>query len=135
MSKTKIFISSVQSEFTSERQSLFEYILADPLLGRFFDPFLFELLPATDQRTDTIYLREVDNCHIYLGILGKTYGNEDSEGISPTEREFDKASEMFKTRLIYLTKHTNNERDFKQNRLIDKAQAFLKRKRFETIMN
>lgn len=43
MPKTKLFISSVQKEFTEERQALYDYILADPLLGRFFEPFLFEL--------------------------------------------------------------------------------------------
>ena len=100
MPKTKIFISSVQVEFAEERQALYDYILADPLLGRFFEPFLFERLPATDQRADTIYLREVEHSHIYLGLFGKKYGFEDAKGVSPTEREFDKASELHKTRLI-----------------------------------
>ncbi len=61
MAKTKLFISSVQTEFTEERQSLFEYILSDPLLGRFFEPFLFERLPAIDQRANVIYLNEVSS--------------------------------------------------------------------------
>lgn len=74
MAKTKIFISSVQTEFTQERQSLFEYLLSDPLLGRFFEPFLFERLPAIDQRADVVYLNEVQQCNIYLGLLGVQYG-------------------------------------------------------------
>jgi hypothetical protein len=133
MPKTKLFISSVQMEFAEERHALYEYIIADPLLGRFFEPFLFERLPAIDQRLDTIYLREVEHCHVYLGLFGKFYGYEDLEGVSPTEREFDKASELYKTRLIFLTKHGAAERETKQNALIDKAQAFLMRKKFETI--
>ena len=133
MSKIKLFISSVQEEFAVERLALFDYILADPLLGRFFEPFLFERLPATDQRIDTIYLREVELCAIYLGLFGKNYGFVDDIGISPTEREFDKASELHKTRLIFLTKHSASERDAQQNELIDKAQSFLVRKKFETI--
>jgi len=133
MPKTKLFISSVQVEFAEERQALYDYILADPLLGRFFEPFLFEYLPASDQRADTIYLREVEQCQIYLGLFGKTYGFEDAEGVSPTECEFDKASELHKTRLIYLTNHSANEREAKQNSLINKAQAFLVRKRFTAI--
>lgn len=44
MPKIRIFISSVQAEFARERQMLFEYILSDPLLGRFFEQFLFERL-------------------------------------------------------------------------------------------
>jgi hypothetical protein len=65
-SREKIFISSVQTEFAAERQALYEFILADPLFGHFFEPFLFERLPATDQRADSIYLREVELCSIYL---------------------------------------------------------------------
>jgi ATP-dependent DNA helicase RecG len=133
MTKIKIFISSVQLEFSSERLALHDYILADPLLGRFFEPFLFENLPASDQRTDTIYLREVELCAIYLGLFGKTYGFEDIDGISPTEHEFNKASELIKTRLVFITKHSVSERETKQNALINKAQAFLVRKKFETI--
>lgn len=133
MPKIKLFISSVQAEFASERQALYTYILADPLLGRFFEPFLFERLPATDQRTDSIYLREVELCTIYLGLFGQYYGSVDADGFSPTEREFDKASELHKTRLIFLTKHNSSERERKQNSLIDKAQAFLVRKKFESL--
>jgi len=133
MPKTKIFISSVQVEFALERQALHDYILVDPLLGRFFEPFLFEHLPAVDQRADTLYLKEVAQCTIYLGLFGKSYGFEDAEGVSPTEREFDQASVLHKTRLIFLTNHTTAERDAKENALINKAQAFLVRKRFATI--
>lgn len=133
MAKTKLFISSVQVEFSEERQALYDYILADPLLGRFFDPFLFERLPAIDQQANEIYLREVEHCHIYLGLFGKKYGFEDAEGVSPTEREFDKASELYKTRLIYLTNHSTKEREAKQNVLINKAQTYLVRKRFSSI--
>lgn len=133
MPKTKIFISSVQAEFAEERQMLFEYILSDPMLGRFFDPFLFERLPAIDQRTDTIYLNEVQQCPVYLGLLGTKYGFEDAEGISPTEREFDHATLHHKTRLIFLTSHNAQERNDKQNAFIQKAQLALIRKRFATI--
>lgn len=70
MPKTRLFISSVQTEFASERQALHDYILADPLLGRFFEPFLFEHLPALDKQADTVYLSEVAQCQIYLGLFG-----------------------------------------------------------------
>ncbi|MFA7672099.1 MAG: DUF4062 domain-containing protein [Sphaerochaetaceae bacterium] len=133
MAKQIIFISSVQQEFAAERQELFAYLQADPLLGLFFEPFLFERLPAIDQRTDEVYLKEVERCSIYLGLFGKEYGFEDEEGISPTEREFDKASELHKTRLIYLTHHSSSERHKKENKLIQRAQSFLIRRRFSTI--
>ena len=133
MPKTRLFISSVQAEFAEERQMIFEYILSDPLLGRFFDPFLFERLPAIDQKTDAIYLNEVQQCNIYLGLLGTQYGFEDTEGISPTEREFDHATLHHKTRLIFLTSHSAQEQNEKQNTFIQKAQQVLIRKRFSTI--
>ena len=133
MPKTRLFISSVQAEFAEERQMIFEYILSDPLLGRFFDPFLFERLPAIDQKTDAIYLNDVQQCNIYLGLLGTQYGFEDTEGISPTEREFDHATLHHKTRLIFLTSHSAQEQNEKQNTFIQKAQQVLIRKRFSTI--
>jgi ATP-dependent DNA helicase RecG len=132
MPKTKLFISSVQAEFAKERQMLFEYIMADALLGRFFEPFLFERLPAIDQKTNTIYLYEVQQCEIYLGLLGTQYGFEDTEGISPTEREFDRATQHHKTRLIFLSGHNSQERHPKQNAFIQKAQQVLIRKRFSS---
>jgi len=68
MPKIKIFISSVQSEFAYERSELYEYILSDALLGRYFEPFLFEMLPATDLNVSTVYLREVEQSAIYWGL-------------------------------------------------------------------
>ena len=100
MKKLKVFISSVQTEFAGERQNLFDYLHSDPLLGLFFEPFLFENLPASDRRADAVYLNEVAKCDIYLGLFGIKYGFEDEEGISPTEREFDEATRLHKTRLI-----------------------------------
>ncbi|MGI6395088.1 MAG: DUF4062 domain-containing protein [bacterium] len=91
MKKKKIFISSVQAEFKKERVLLFDYITNDPLLGRFFEPFIFENLPAADTSASDAYIKNVEESDIYLGIFGKDYGYEDKEGISPTEREFDPA--------------------------------------------
>jgi predicted HTH transcriptional regulator len=133
MSLIKLFISSVQDEFTVERQTLYDYILSDPLLGRFFEPFLFERLPAIDQRTDRVYLNEVQQCTIYLGLLGVQYGFEDSEGISPTEREYNHATWHHKTRLLFITDHKAKERHPKQNQLIKKVERDLVRKRYATI--
>jgi ATP-dependent DNA helicase RecG len=131
MKKIKIFISSVQNEFSHERQMLYDYFLADPLIGKFFESFLFEQLPATDHKVDAIYLQEVEHCDIYLGILGKEYGFEDSEGISPTEREFDHATKQSKTRLIFIT--DSGERHQKETAFINKVQNVLVRKSFSDI--
>lgn len=130
MRRIKVFISSVQKEFAGERQALYEFIQTDALLGKFFDPFIFENLPASGRRVDKVYLNEVAQCEIYIGLFGKTYGFVDSEGISPTEREFEKASELDKTRLIFLTNHQPEERDDKVNLLIRRAEQEVVRKMF-----
>ena len=131
--RKKIFISSVQSEFAKERKALHEYILSDPLLGKFFDVFLFELLPALDQKADEVYLKEVEHCDIYLGLLGKRYGSENSEGISPTELEFNHAVKNHKTKFLFLTAHPALERHPKEKKFITKVERELIRKQFSTI--
>ncbi len=132
MKKIKVFISSVQNEFAQERQVLYDYMLIDALLGRFFDPFIFEKLPAADVRTDNAYLNEVQHSDIYLGIFGKDYGSENADGLSPTEREFEMACRENKTRLIFISSHINTERNSKELALINKAEREVIRKKFSS---
>ncbi len=87
MADIRVFISSVQKEFANERRLLCDYIRTDGLLGRFFVPFIFEDMPASEVSAQKAYLTQAAECHIYLGIFGTQYGYEDAEGISPTERE------------------------------------------------
>ena len=70
MAKHSIFISSVQKELAEERQALKAYVEGDALLSRFFEVFLFEQLPAADRRADQVYLDQVDQCDLYLGMFG-----------------------------------------------------------------
>ena len=100
MNRIRIFISNVQREFAQERESLRDYLRGDPLMRRFFDVFLFEDVPALDRRPDALYLDEVEQSDIYVGLFGNDYGSEDQEGISPTEREFDQATASGVHRLI-----------------------------------
>ena len=51
----RIFISSVQREFAKERKALTEYVRKDAILGRFFDVFLFEEVPAQERKADGVY--------------------------------------------------------------------------------
>ena len=92
MQKKRVFISSVQSEFENERQMLFDYLTSDALLGKFFEPFIFENVPASNYPPATVFLNEVEQSDIYLGIFGEKYGFEDADGISPTFRH--KKSEL-----------------------------------------
>ena len=90
-------------------QCFAHYIRTDALLGKFFEPFIFEEVPANEFPTSHVYLREVEMCDIYLGLYGNLYGYEDEEGISPTEREYDLAARLHKSRLIFI-KSINEDR-------------------------
>jgi predicted HTH transcriptional regulator len=133
MSTSVIFISSVQREFAEERRALKAFIEGDALLRRFFTVFLFEDLPASDRRADAVYLSEVDRCAIYVGLLGNEYGSEDAAGVSPTEREFDRATEHGKPRLIFVKGAGDSDRSPKMAALIRKAGSQLIRRRFNGV--
>src|SRR3990170_2744278 len=130
--RLKIFISSLQKELAEERRAVKSFIEGDPLLRRFFTVFLFEDLPASDRRADAVYLAEVDRCAVYVGIFGYEYGFEDVEGVSPTEREFDRATASGKLRLIFVKGADDQNREAKMQALIRKAGGQLIRKRFGT---
>ncbi len=132
MNPVRIFVSSVQKEFTGEREALRVYLRGDALMRRFFEVFFFEDVSATDCNTDDLYLDEVRRCDIYVGLFGETYGSENAEGLSPTEREFDLATSEGKYRLIYVKGTDNDARHPKMRALISRAEAGLIRKRFNT---
>ena len=130
MNLIRIFISSVQREFAHEREALRDYLRGDPLMRKFFDFFLFEDVPALDRRPDALYLDEVEQSDLYVGLFGDDYGSEDADGISPTEREFDQATASGIHRLIFVKGTNDDDRHPKMRALIRKAQAGLIRKRF-----
>lgn len=128
--RKRIFISSVQNELAAERRAVKGFFESDPLLRRFFTVFLFEDLPASDRRADEVYIAELDKSDLYLGVFGYDYGFEDSDGVSPTEREFDHATQTSKLRLIYVKGSDDTKRHPKMKTLIGKAGQQLIRRRF-----
>ncbi|MDL2238857.1 DUF4062 domain-containing protein [Bacteroidales bacterium OttesenSCG-928-K22] len=139
MMPIRIFISSVQSEFVSERKKLCNYIRQDALLGRFFIPFIFEELPATNKSVQQAYIEEVSSCDIYLGLFGKLYGYENKNGISPTEIEYDIATEKSKHRLYlagYIERMGTGTRDIisKCKALGLKKPEFIQEEEFKIIL-
>ncbi|MGD0094828.1 MAG: DUF4062 domain-containing protein [Planctomycetota bacterium] len=131
--RLRIFVSSVQKELAAERRAVKAFIENDPLLRRFFTVFLFEDLPASDRKADAVYLGEVDRCAIYLGLFGNDYGFEDHEGLSPTEREFERATVQGKPRLIFVKGKADAQRHPKMLTLLRKTSGQLIRRRFEGI--
>ncbi len=128
----RIFISSVQKELAAERRAVADFIRNDPLLRRFFEVFLFEELPARDRRADHVYLDEVGRAAVYVGIFGDQYGLPGDNGLSPTAREFEKATALGVERLIFVKGADDSHRDPKMKNLIDEAASQLVRRRFET---
>jgi hypothetical protein len=133
MKRIRIFISSVQNEFAEERAMLGQYIRTDALLGKFFETFLFEDVPAAEASPRQVYLNEVEMSDIYLGLYGNKYGYEDAEGVSPTEREYDRAAELHKPRLIFIKSLDENLRHPKEESLIKKVERDIVRKTFVDI--
>ena len=132
--RLKIFISSVQKEFQDIRHNIKAFLMGDAVLRRFIsEVFLFEDLPAKDCRADQIYLEAVELCDIYLGIFGYEYGNEDQDGISPTEHEYNYATQCQKTRFIYAWGRDEKKRAPKMKQLIRKASDELIRRRVEDV--
>ena len=125
----KIFVSSVQKEFAAERQALAAYLAGDPLLRRFFDTFLFERdVPASDRRPDAVYLDEVRNCDLYLGLFGEDYGSENPAGLSPTHLEFNEATRLGKARLVFVKGATDDAKHPKMRALLrDAASSLIRR--------
>lgn len=132
MNRLRIFVSSVQKEFAAERVALRDYLRGDALLRRYFDPFLFEDVPARDQRADDTYLAEVERCDLYVGLFGNQYGIEDAQGLSAVQREFDLATRLCKHRVIFVKGTDDAARHPKMQILVREASNQLIRKRFIT---
>ncbi len=126
----QIFISSVQKEFQDERFAIRDFIKKDALLSQFFTTFLFEELPPIDQLPGEVYLDEVEKSPLYLGLFGEEYGDSDESGMSPTEKEFQRASELQKRRFIFLKGDSPVPQ---MKALISRAGEELVRKRFADV--
>jgi len=127
----EIFVSSVQKELQAERFAVRDFVHGNDLLRQFFRVFLFEDLPPADRKPDDVYLDEVKNSAIYVGIFGDQYGWKNEEGLSPTEREFAEARRLRKRRLILVKGRDDKNREPKMKALIRRIGNEVVRRRFE----
>lgn len=111
MLKYKVFISSVQSEFSQERQLVFDFIRNDELMGQYFEPFIFEQIAAQDANPRQLYLDEASSSQVYLLLMGKRYGNVLPDGISPTEKEYQAAGEGNAWRVAFISDLDGQQRE------------------------
>jgi len=132
--KELVFVSSVQKELAEERKAIRDFVQGNRLLGKHFDVFVFEDLPAKSRRPDDLYLDKVEACAVFIAMFAAEYGWEDpKDGLSPTEREFNRATELGRHRLLFLK---NAGEDIKPRpkmaALINRAKAELVYKRFNS---
>ena len=125
MPKYKVFISSVQSEFSQERQLVFDFIRNDELMRQYFEPFVFEQIAAQDANPRQLYLDEASSCQVYLLLMGKKYGNIMSDGISPTEKEYQVAGEGNAWRVAFISDLDGQQREEAEERFFRKVQNVL----------
>lgn len=134
MIRELIFVSSVQKELAEERKAVRDFIMGNRLFSRYFDLFLFEDLPARDRRPDDLYLDRVDACSVFIALFGSEYGRENGEvGISAVEREFDRATETGKHRLLFIKTPDDQRPHPKMEALTGRAQDQLVYRRFTGI--
>lgn len=87
-SRYKVFVSSVQDELINERTAISELVHTDPFLSKHIEVIRFENRPATTLPAESAYLKDLEDCHVYLGILGFDYGKEGEDGLSAVHREY-----------------------------------------------
>jgi len=133
MAKLKVFISSVQNEFAEERKQLSLHFRTDALLSSFFEVVLFEELPAACQAPDKVYVEEVEKSQVYLLLIGKDYGYEYRNGVSPTEMEYEQAKAHRLDSLAFIKGYSGMERHVKEQAFLLKIQDELSYKRFDSI--
>jgi len=116
--KIRVFISSTSQDMRGIRRLIRQIIETDPELQPIFEPVMMEDFPSQDKNAYEGSQRMLNNCDLYLGIIGQRYGFvddtldiEDEKKCSVTEYEYHMAKELGLTRLILKT-HTSIEYDF-----------------------
>ena len=125
MPKYKVFISSVQSEFANERQLVYDFICNDELMGQYFDPFIFERIPAQNANPSQLYLEEASSCQVYLLLVGQCYGNALPGEFSPTEKEYLAAGKGNAYRVAFIKDLDGLQRDEREEHFFLKVQKEL----------
>ncbi len=128
MSEKRIFVSSLSTEFAQERESLKLFIDRDDRMRDFFELLLPD--DSSDQTTRRPYLTEVEQCDIFIGLIGKKAGPVIRDDKTAVELEFEQALKAKKLCLIFVKGINDNGRDARMTALIRKVGAQLLYRRF-----
>lgn len=74
--KLRLFVSSVQKELEDERLIIQNLVNTDPFLSAHYTPMLYEFEPASPDRAVKGCLQALDECQVYLLIVGIEYGTQ-----------------------------------------------------------
>lgn len=117
----KIFLSSNRNEFIEERLFIKKSLIEDSLLKNWVNVFLFEEdVESSSFPPKEVYISEIRNSDIYIGLLGYTYGRLTEEGISATELEYIEYKKIKSDYFFYVKKM--NKREKKMNEFIKRIQ-------------
>jgi len=94
---SKVFVSSMVRGVEAFRDAAKQAItLMD------YTPLMCELFAARPYSSEKACVHEVEQCDVYLLILGSAYGYETPEGISVTQAEFETAKTTGKSILAFI---------------------------------
>ncbi len=126
----KVFISSNQKEFSSDRKFIYEELKRDPFLNKIIELFVFEEDNASSLPSDEVFIGAIEKSDIYIGLIGEHYGNIYENGVSATEYEFN-AYISKKHDYFFFVKECEN-RDEKSNAFLERIRSLNKYKNFIT---
>ncbi len=134
MAELKVFVSSVQKELEDERLIVRNLIQTDSFLRQYCTPVLYEFEPASPKDTLEECLDLIDECQIYLLIIGMKYGHE-TGNLSITHREYRRARQKEVPVLAFVRGSSTLKREAGTERLLKELEEDrLKRKRFENVV-
>lgn len=107
--KLKVFVSSVQKELEDERLIVQNLVNTDQFLSAHCVPVLYELEPASPDNAVEGCLRSLDDCQVYLLIVGTEYGKRVGE-LSITHAEYRRAKEKDLPILAFIKGERSAER-------------------------
>jgi len=133
--KFKVFVSGNQSELRKERFAVKDAIVHTGIFREFFEVFIFEDVAAVGNNPASRYLNEVINSNIYVGILGQKYGLKGEDGLSATEKEFDKFINSVSSGeiLIFIKGNNSLMRDEETGKFFNKIKESFVYRRFQSL--
>lgn len=95
----QVFVSSTYVDLQNERQSVIQTLMEMDCI-----PAGMELFPAADEEQWEFIKKVIDDCDYYLLIVGGRYGSLSDDGLSFTEKEFDRLNKtgMFVRQKSYI---------------------------------